>query len=191
MEDIYNKIIRKKWFLITRFFYKTQFGGIGNNSIIFKPLQLKNVKSIFIESNVDIYHHAWIMCLSRKNSTIRISDGTNIGHFSHIISFRSVTIERNVLIADKVFISDCTHQYNDIDVPIIRQDVKALSPVIIGEGSWIGENVSICGASIGKHCVIGANSVVISDIPDYCIAVGSPAKIVKKYDFDKKEWLKI
>lgn len=50
----------------------------------------------------------------------------------------------------------------------------------IGEGSWIGENVCVCGANIGKHCVIGANSVVTKDIPDYSVAVGCPARIIKK-----------
>ena len=116
---------------------------------------------------------------------------TTIGHYAHIIAMHSMTIEQNVLIADKVFISDCTHSYEDINKPVIRQEVKELSPVVIGEGSWIGENVCICGASVGKHCVIGANSVVTSDIPDYSVAVGSPARVVKKYDLNSNEWKKV
>ena len=56
--------------------------------------------------------------------------------------------------------------------------------VEIGDGTWIGENVCIIGASIGKQCVIGANSVVLKDIPDYCVAVGLPAKVIKKYNFE-------
>ena len=75
-------------------------------------------------------------------------------------------------------------------MPIMNQPVKVLRKVRIGEGSWLGENVSVCGASIGKHCVIGANSVVTKDIPDYCVAVGSPAKVVKKYDSEKKQWVR-
>jgi acetyltransferase-like isoleucine patch superfamily enzyme len=62
---------------------------------------------------------------------------------------------------------------------------------VIGEGSWLGENVCVIGASIGKHCVIGANSVVTKDIPDYSVAVGIPAKVIKKYNFNKCEWEKI
>ena len=54
----------------------------------------------------------------------------------------------------------------------------------------MGENVCIIGASVGKHCVIGANSVVTKDIPDYSIAVGTPAKIIKRYDFNKERWCK-
>ena len=59
----------------------------------------------------------------------------------------------------------------------------------IGDGSWLGTHVVIAGnVKIGKHCVIGANSVVTKDIPDYCVAVGIPAKIIKKYNFDTCTW---
>ena len=63
--------------------------------------------------------------------------------------------------------------------------------VEIGEGSWLGENVCVLGAIIGRHCVIGANSVVTKDIPDYSIAVGAPAKVIKRYDFTTNSWQKI
>ncbi|WP_289818532.1 DapH/DapD/GlmU-related protein, partial [uncultured Duncaniella sp.] len=62
--------------------------------------------------------------------------------------------------------------------------------VRIGEGSWLGVGVSVLGANIGRHCVIGANAVVTKDIPDYCVAAGIPARIIKRYDFDSREWRK-
>lgn len=66
------------------------------------------------------------------------------------------------------------------------------SIVYIGFGTWLGTNVVIADARhIGHNCVIGANSVVTSDIPDYCVAVGIPAKVIKKYDFKKKSWIKV
>ena len=83
------------------------------------------------------------------------------------------------------------HQYDNPNVPIILQPIKQISPVRIGEGSWLGENVCVIGANIGKHCVIGANSVVTHDIPDYSIAVGVPAKVIKKYNFETKVWEKV
>lgn len=189
---IIEKISRKYEYIVTQYYFKYRFGKIGKNSILFKPMQLNNTRSIYIDDNVSIYHYSWLMCLENNSKeAIRIMDYATIGHFVHIIAKHSVTIERNVLIADKVFISDCTHQYKDITAPIIKQDIKELSPVVIGEGSWLGENVCVCGASIGKHCVIGANSVVTSDIPDYCVAAGNPAKVVKRYDFERKEWIKV
>jgi len=187
-----EKLIRKKWSLITKLYYQRIFGTIGVNSIIFKPLQINNAKGICILDDVSIYHHSWLMCVdASKIEAIKMENGVTIGHFAHIIAMNSVLIEEDVLIADKVFISDCTHSYEDIDIPIIKQEVKKLSPVVIGEGSWLGENVCVCGASIGKHCIIGANSVVTRDIPDYCVAVGSPARVVKRYDFEKNEWVKV
>lgn len=64
--------------------------------------------------------------------------------------------------------------------------------MIIGEGSWIGTNVVIVGnVRIGKRCVIGANSVVTKDIPNHCIAVGIPAKVVKQYNVHTGCWERI
>lgn len=125
-----------------------------------------------------------------KKCTLIVEDGTVIGHFSHIIALENVHIGKNVLIADKVFISDCSHEYADVNLPVIQQPVKILSPVSIGDGSWIGENVCILGASVGKHCVIGSNSVVTRDIPDYAVAVGNPARVIKKFDFASQSWVK-
>jgi len=66
------------------------------------------------------------------------------------------------------------------------------SCVHIGEGTWLGTNVVIVGSiSVGKQCVIGANSVVTKDIPDYSVAVGIPAKVIKRYDFEQQQWVKI
>ena len=63
---------------------------------------------------------------------------------------------------------------------------------MIGEGSWLGTKVTVVGnVHIGKHCVIGANSVVTKNIPDYSIAVGIPARVVKQYNFETKCWERI
>ena len=122
-----------------------------------------------------------------KKKTLTIGKNKTIGHFAHIIGVLSVAFQNIVLFAVKVFISDCTHRYEDVSVPVIEQGIEELTPVSIGEGSWIGENVCICGASIGKHCVIGANSVVITNIPDYSVAVGSPARVIKTIENDLDE----
>ena len=72
----------------------------------------------------------------------------------------------------------------------IHPSAQIAIDVQICEGTAIMANVVVnTSASIGKHCIIGANSVVLQDIPDYCVAAGSPARVVKKYDFEKKEWI--
>ena len=170
--------------------YKWQFKKIGFRSMIVNPIEIENAHNIVIGNRVYIGKYSWLYAGKEKGS-IDIKDGSQIGHFFHIVALEKVVIERDVLVADKVFISDSSHNYMDVKKPVLYQDVLLLSHVSIGEGSWLGENVCVCGASIGKHCIIGANSVVTKDIPDYCVAVGSPAKVVKKYDFERNEWVKI
>ena len=86
-----------------------------------------------------------------------------------------------VLLSPNVYITDCDHEYRDLEVPVIDQGiVQRGQTVSIGDGSYIGINAVIVGnVKIGEHCVIGANSVVTKDVPDYCVAVGSPARVIK------------
>jgi acetyltransferase-like isoleucine patch superfamily enzyme len=176
------------------FFYKFQFGKFGNHSVILKPLKIQGKKNIFIGNNVVVQKYTWLAALPHTGSSscrLIIEDGCAIGHFNHIYAINQINIEKNVLTADKVYISDNTHEYVNPFVPVLHQPVKQLDPVTIGEGSWLGENVCVLGASVGKHCVIGSNSVVTLSIPDYSIAVGIPAKVVKKFDFSTNKWIRV
>lgn len=130
---------------------------------------------------------------SNARSHIVFGNGTEIGRGSTISCLHSIIFEENVLTGPRVFISDHNHEYENPCVAISQQGVRCGKDdeVHIGEGSWLGTNVVMVGnVHIGKHCVIGANSVVTKDIPDYSIAVGSPAKVIKSYDFEKNEWVK-
>jgi len=102
---------------------------------------------------------------------------------------RYVCIGDNVLTANNVYISDNLHEYEDITVPIMHQPTRFKRSVMVGDGAWIGENVSIIGASVGKNSVIGANSVVTRDIPDYCVAVGAPAVVIRQFDLQQQKWV--
>lgn len=184
LSNIYSK-------LLSLFVYPFQFKSFGKKSKIISPLHLDGKKYIEIGNNVRIQYKTWLACVpltGAKNPKLIISDGSCIGNFNHIYATESIIIEPNVLTADKVYISDNLHSYEDITLPIIKQPIKQISKVVIGEGSWVGENVCIIGASIGKHCVIGANSVVTKNIPDFCVAVGAPAKVIKRYNFETKVW---
>lgn len=113
--------------------------------------------------------------------TVRIGKGSEIGERCRISIANSLEIGEKVLLSPNVYITDCDHERN-IDVPVIDQGiVQRGQKVSIGEGSYIGINTVIVGnVKIGKHCVIGANSVVTKDVPDNCVAVGAPARIIKK-----------
>ena len=112
---------------------------------------------------------------------MKIGKGSEIGERCRISIANSLEIGEKVLFSPNVYITDCDHEYRNIDIPVMDQEiVQRGQKVSIGEGSYIGINVVIVGnVKIGKHCVIGANSVVTKDIPDYCVAVGSPAKVIK------------
>ncbi|MEF1172714.1 acyltransferase [Vibrio sinaloensis] len=107
------------------------------------------------------------------------------------MSIDSVAIGERVLIADGVYISDNLHSFDDVDKSVIDQPVVSAGNVNIGDNVWIGEGVSIVGASIGRNSVVGANSVVTHDIPEYSVAVGSPARVIKQYNFETKQWEKV
>lgn len=118
--------------------------------------------------------------------TIRIGKGSEIGERCRISIANSLDIGEKVLLSPNIYITDCDHEYRNIDIPVIDQGiVQKGQTVSIGDGSYIGINTVIVGnVKIGKHCVIGANSVVTKDVPDFCIAVGSPARIIKKYSIN-------
>jgi acetyltransferase-like isoleucine patch superfamily enzyme len=88
-------------------------------------------------------------------------------------------------------ISALNHNYEDVEKSIADQGIN-IQTVIIENDVWIGANsIILAGVHIGKHVVIGAGSVVTKDIPPYSVALGNPARIVKQYDVEKKQWIKV
>lgn len=190
MSSILKKLIRKSYNVIRYHWWKMKFASFGKKSILMKPLRIDGPENIIIGKYVGIHKYAW---LGAKNLTgftpkLIIHDRATVGDFSHIFATKKIEIGENVLLANYVYISDNVHGYDDIDKPIVLQPIIQKNEVSIGDDSWIGEHVSIIGCSIGRHCIIGANSVVTRDIPDYCIAVGTPAHIIKRYDFKTNQW---
>lgn len=180
------------YYLFRHPFYKLSFAKLGSGSKLIKAT-VEGYKKISIGSKVYINANGWLACVpltGNENCFLSIGDGTYIGRFCHFYATKGITIGNKVLIADKVYLADNLHGYMDINKPVIDQPIQQTKEVMIGDGAWLGENVCVIGASVGKQSVIGANSVVTQDIPDYCIAVGSPAKIIKRYSFDNKAWIK-
>lgn len=190
MIQLIKQKIQKMFFLI---FLKSSFNKFGKNSTLCYPFRINGSKFISINAKVHINEGSWILALkiNEKDPIINIGEGTYVGRFAHIVGVSKVEICANVLISDKVYISDNLHEYKDINVPIKEQEILERSPVVIGESTWLGENVCIIGASVGRHCIIGANSVVLTDIGDYSVAVGSPAKVIKRFNKSTGNWEKV
>ena len=103
---------------------------------------------------------------------------------------RKITIEDDVMFASNVHINDGFHGYDNANIPYKLQKISNIAPIKIKMGCWIGQNVVVFpGVTIGKLCVIGANSVVTKNIPDRSIAVGNPAAIIKTWNKEKQIWI--
>jgi acetyltransferase-like isoleucine patch superfamily enzyme len=171
---------------------KRKFKRLEFKSLIMNPLRIEGKEYISLLSGAVIQSHSFLYAekIDEYVPELIIGSRSVIGNYNHIAAVRKVIIGENVLTADRVYISDNTHIYEDINLAIILQPIKFKSEVYIGDGSWIGENACIIGAKIGKNCVIGANAVVTSDVPDYSVAVGIPARVIKIYDQKNKIWVK-
>ena len=191
--SFYNRIRRYFKRNLFALLFGSSFKKFGKKVSIINADIIEGEEFISLGNNVSFNTKVWLLALKQGNiePSLVVQEGATIGRFAHIVVIKDVLIGKNVLIADKVYVSDNIHTYTDIKSSIIEQEILFKGSVSIGDNSWIGENVSIIGAKIGKHCVIGANSLVNSDIPDYSIAVGSPAKVIKKYDFKEKKWKKV
>jgi acetyltransferase-like isoleucine patch superfamily enzyme len=191
--NLYMKFKYLIYYLLVYPYYKVVFKRMGDRSKIISPLKIEGYSNISIGSRVNIAYKTWLAAVPLTgaiNCKLVIGNGTSIGHFNHIYATSGIVIGENVLTADKVYIADNLHSYEDVSLPVSKQPIKQIKEVYIGDGAWLGENVCIIGSNVGKGCVIGANSVVTKDIPDYCVAVGSPARIIKRYHSASATWLK-
>ncbi|RZL52601.1 MAG: acyltransferase [Pedobacter sp.] len=117
-----------------------------------------------------------------------IGNNTIIGIGNVIIG--PVSIGNNVMLAQNIVISGLNHAYDDITISPAFQKIIA-KQIFIDDDVWIGANsVITAGVSLGKHCIIGAGSVVTKDTPAYSLSVGNPAKVIKRYNFESNSWEK-
>lgn len=123
------------------------------------------------------------------DSQIVIGDRVTATGALQLIAYERITIEDEVMFASNIYISDGLHGFERGDVPYKYQGIFRISPITISYGSWIGQNVTVMpGVTIGKLCIIGAHSVVTKSIPDGSIAVGSPARVIKRWNAAQNAW---
>lgn len=120
---------------------------------------------------------------------VTIGDKTIIGIGCTVIG--PVKIGNQVMLAQNIVISGLNHGYEEISIAPSEQKTVT-NPIVISDRVWIGANsVVTAGVTIGKHSIVGAGSIVTKNIPDYCVVVGNPAKIIKKYNFDTSKWERV
>ena len=195
-----NKINTIQYFyykFITSCFYKHSFRSLGIGTVIEKPWIISNPQYMTIGCNVSIRKGIRLEAvISNKTHLpyLSIGDNTNIEQNVHIICHHRINIGSNVSITGNCCIVDTTHPYEDINNPIkigarISDNEYSIN---IGDGSFIGFNSMILpNVSIGRYVIIGSHSVVTKDIADYSVAIGSPAKVIKRYNHENGTWEKV
>lgn len=170
-----------------------EFFEFGHKSVITMPvLQLTGCKNIKIGNNTTILSNCRLAVYGSSGSAnIIIGDNCYIGFgFSALASAEgNINIGNDVLIASNVLITNENHGISpESDVSYMNQRLNAKS-VKIGDGCWIGEKVCVLpGVVIGEKAIVGAGSIVTKSIPSYSIVAGNPARVIKRYNFEKKQW---
>ena len=174
---------------------KMKYGHIGNNTILYRPSITDNEKLINIGDNTTILRGIRLQLYpkqSESKSSIHIGNKCYIGYNNSFLAGGKIIIEDHVLMASNILISSENHSMNPEDKKYYMDQPLTCADVKICEGTWIGEKVCILpGVTVGKKCIIGASSGVTHSIPDYCIAAGNPARVIKQYSFEQHKWFKV
>jgi len=159
------------------------FASFGQHSVIELPVRLSGEQRIRIGSDVFVGAGSWLQVLpgDDREVALEIGDETSIAGGCVLSAARNVRLGRAVLLARNVYVSDHSHAFGDRTLPILAQGIDRIAPVEIADGAWLGENVVVCpGVRIGRGAVVGANSVVLADVPDHAVAVGAPARVLER-----------
>lgn len=159
------------------------FAAFGARSVIQPPVRIAGEGAIAIGSDVWVGGGSWLQTLpGAAGIALEIGDGTSIAGSCVLSAAQSVRLGRKVLLARGVYISDHIHRYDDTSRAVLDQGVDQVDGVVIDDGAWLGENVVVCpGVRIGRGAVIGANAVVTANVPDFSLAVGAPARVVRHF----------
>ncbi|MGX5688833.1 DapH/DapD/GlmU-related protein [Arcticibacter tournemirensis] len=175
------------WGVIT-VMYAPFFKKISFPSHIGIPIFTKGLKRVTISQRVRIMPGLRIE--THKNGTIFFKEDISIGQNFHITSGGELIIGGHTTILGNVFITNIDHDYQELETHILNQRM-IIRETRIGENCFIGFGAAIqAGSILGNHCIVGTNSVVRGTFPDYCVIVGSPARIVKRYDADRMAWVR-
>lgn len=170
-----------------------QFKEFGRSSRISPPFRFRGLHQMVFGEGVRIHENCWLQTVGDADGNaapkLVIQSHTGIGMGAQISAARQIVLGEYVLLGRNVFISDHSHAFRDPDIPIVQQGIDGIAPVSVGAHTWLGHNaVVLAGVTIGRHCVIGANSVVKTSIPDYSVAVGAPARVVRRFNPQSRVW---
>lgn len=168
------------------------YATFGERSIVVPPARIENPHQISIGDGVLIHEHAWLLVRGGSDDnrpTLTLGDRAVLGRFAKVVAFRSVVIGQGAVLADRVYLSDVEYEPGHLDTLPDRRMLTDPRPVVIGGGSFVGIGAIIKpGVTIGERAYIGAGSIVTKDVPPESLAVGQPARVVRRYDPSAGVW---
>ncbi|MGC1308915.1 MAG: acyltransferase [Phormidesmis sp.] len=197
-------------YLFRKKFYPQLFRQVGTSAIFGKGLVLRHPNRISLGDRVAIDDYGLLdasgageagitlgddVIVSRncviqgKTAAVTIGHSTDIGCNVIITANGGISIGNSVLIAGNCYIGGGRYKTDRLDIPMMKQGLYTKGPVVIGDDVWLGTGATVLdGVQIGKGCIVGAGSVVTKNLPDYAIAVGVPAKVIKiRQDSDSEK----
>jgi acetyltransferase-like isoleucine patch superfamily enzyme len=148
-------------------------------------LQALQQKRLQIGREVLLEPGVWIT--APGTARVRIGEGTFLNKGVMVAAEDLVEIGAHCMLANGCFVSDASHRFDDPHKPITWQGFQSKGPTRIGDNCWLGANVVVTsGVTIGERCVIGANSVVTRDIEPFSIAAGTPAKVIRRIEYENR-----
>ncbi|CAB1057765.1 hypothetical protein D1BOALGB6SA_2520 [Olavius sp. associated proteobacterium Delta 1] len=195
--------VREKIIFMSMYFYRLRTNVLyrhfckrmGSRVNIIKPIKIIP-ECISFGNDVTILYHGRIEGITeyagrRYNPNIVFEDEVKVQQNLHLTCAEEIIIGSNTAIAANVTITDINHRYEDVHIPPEKQPLET-SKVMIGANCKIYNNTVILpGTNLGRHNIVGANSVVAGEFPDYCVIGGAPAKIIINYNFDTRTWEKV
>ena len=184
-----------------------EFGNTPKSLTIELPRTIVNPQKMFLGNDIWLGPNTLLIAITRYPTSVmqrpgvaqinqrfnpKITIGNRVSATAglQIAAQSDITIEDDVLFAANVNITDGLHGYEHVNEPYKYQNMFRIAPILIKRGCWIGQNVVILpGVTIGSFSIIGANSVVSHSIPDRCIAVGAPARVIKQWDESTQLWI--
>jgi len=169
--------------------YKLVFARFGWLSYIGPPIFLLRPGRIHVGGRVRIFPGLRAEC--HGDGALFIGDNVSIGQNFHVIAGSKLLIGSGCLISGDVFVTDTDHTFDLVNIPVFDQPDRIAS-TRIGDNCFIGIGARIqAGTTLGNGCVVGANSVVKGDFPDYSMIVGVPGRVVKRYSPENGTWQRL
>lgn len=193
--ELLPKAVTKLYTAWLRLTYPFASIGRGVSFHFTSKISRARASRISLGDSMSLREYAWLSVATEDPSgdpVIVVESNCHIG-FGSIVSARNrIHLERDVLVGQFVLIVDHNHAYENINLPILEQGITEGGRIRIGQGAWIGRGASIIcprgELTIGRNSVVAANSVVMGSIPEYSVAAGFPAKIIRQYDPKKDAW---